>query len=153
MHLLEDLGISDVTYSFINLKTDEEKKVIANQVRISLEKDIETIIESLLDKEGKRNDKRTLEHYNSFYGKDMKLLSFRVLDELLIKEQKTSRISDFTKILTKDIFLKSVLMCATECIFFIGNVRLLQANDILDVINLKAFDFWRILNSFLKFDP
>ena len=29
----------------------------------------------------------------------------------------------------------------------------MQVDDILKEINLKAFDFWRILNSFLKFDP
>jgi retinoblastoma-associated protein len=26
-------------------------------------------------------------------------------------------------------------------------------HDILPLINLKPFDFWRLLNSFLKFDP
>jgi hypothetical protein len=44
-------------------------------------------------------------------------------------------------------------MCAIESVFFIGNVRLMQVNDILSLINLSAFDYWRILNSFLKFDP
>jgi retinoblastoma-associated protein len=26
-------------------------------------------------------------------------------------------------------------------------------NDVLQIVDLKAFDFWRLLNSFLKFDP
>lgn len=39
-----------------------------------------------------------------------------------------------------------------ETVFFIGNVRQLQNQDILSLIDLKAFDYWRILNSFLKFD-
>jgi hypothetical protein len=55
--------------------------------------------------------------------------------------------------LTKEIFLKSVFVCAVETVFFIGNVKNLQVHDILDLIKLKPFDYWRILNSFLKFDP
>ena len=53
----------------------------------------------------------------------------------------------------KDIFIKSVFVCAIETIFFIGNVRLMHIEDILMDLSLSAFDFWRILNSFLKFDP
>lgn len=60
---------------------------------------------------------------------------------------------DFQKIITKEIFLKSILVCSIETVFFITNVRQMQIEDILKVINLKPFDFWRILNSFLKFDP
>lgn len=89
----------------------------------------------------------------NLYGKDAKILAMRILDELLAKEQKQSQITDFSKILTKEIFLKSVLVCSIETIFFIGNVKMMQVEDILNVINLKAFDYWRILNSFLKFDP
>ena len=29
----------------------------------------------------------------------------------------------------------------------------MQIEEILKALNLKAFDFWRILNSFIKFDP
>lgn len=29
----------------------------------------------------------------------------------------------------------------------------MQIDDILKALNLNAFDFWRILNGFLKFDP
>ncbi len=29
----------------------------------------------------------------------------------------------------------------------------MQVYDILNLVNLKAFDYWRLLNSFLKFDP
>ena len=44
-------------------------------------------------------------------------------------------------------------MCAIETIFFIGGVKQMQVEDIMKEINLSAFDFWRILNGFLKFDP
>jgi len=54
--------------------------------------------------------------------------------------------------LSKDIFLKSVFVCALETVFFIQMVKRVQVHDILPLINLKAFDLWRLLNSFLKFD-
>lgn len=53
----------------------------------------------------------------------------------------------------KDIFLKSVFVCAIESVFFISIVKHMQVHDILSLVGLKAFDFWRLLNSFLKFDP
>lgn len=55
--------------------------------------------------------------------------------------------------LTKETFLKSVLLCAMESVLFVGNVRHLEVYDILKLIDLSAFDYWRILNGFLKFDP
>ena len=60
---------------------------------------------------------------------------------------------ELTSLLQKEIFLKSVFVCATETVFFISLVKHLQVHDVLQVIDLKAFDFWRLLNSFLKFDP
>jgi len=57
------------------------------------------------------------------HGKKTRLLCFRILDELLQKEEKNSQVTDFSKILTKDIFVKSVFVCAVETIFFIGSVR------------------------------
>ena len=59
---------------------------------------------------------------------------------------------DFSKILTMEIFIKSVLVCATETIFYVGVLKNIQVDDILNLVKLKAFDFWRLLNSFLKFD-
>jgi hypothetical protein len=50
------------------------------------------------------------------------------------------------------VFLHSVFICAVETVFFIGSVRNLQIHDLLGLVGLKAFDYWRILNSFLKFD-
>ena len=60
---------------------------------------------------------------------------------------------ELTTLLLTEIFLKSVFVCATETVFFISLVKHLQVHDVLQVIDLKAFDFWRLLNSFLKFDP
>jgi retinoblastoma-associated protein len=84
--------------------------------------------------------------------KDTKLLFFRILDELLLKESRTVKTQDFSKFLQTEVFLHSVFICAIETVFFIGSVRNLQIHDLLGLVGLKAFDYWRILNSFLKFD-
>ena len=81
------------------------------------------MIVSLADKERKKDDKSYLEHLMIQYGDNSRTLAFRILDELLYKEVKMSSNDDFSKILSKEIFLKSVLICSIETIFFIGNVR------------------------------
>lgn len=50
-------------------------------------------------------------------------------------------------------FLKSVLVCALETIFFINNVKDWDIVEILKSVSLPPFDFWRILNCYIKFDP
>lgn len=57
------------------------------------------------------------------YFKDTFKLSFRILDELLNRESKMSHTNDFSQILLKEIFIKSIFVCAIETVFFINNVR------------------------------
>lgn len=47
------------------------------------------IIEVLAEREGKKNDKRTIDTFMSLYGRDARTLTFRILDELLSKEVKS----------------------------------------------------------------
>jgi len=53
----------------------------------------------------------------------------------------------------KEIFLKNVLVCSLEVIFFINIVKNMPIDETLKIVNLKPFDFWRLLGSFTKFDP
>jgi len=91
------------------------------------------------------------------HGQDAILLAHRILDELMIKEcqSHTQGVDnkDFTKMYTKDIFLKGVLVCAIESVFYVNVVKSTHANEIMRQVNIKPFDFWRLMNSFLKFDP
>jgi len=61
------------------------------------------------------------------YGNKAKLFTYRILDELLIKEarafQNSTQQVDFSHLLLKEIFLKSVFVCAMETVFFIGTER------------------------------
>lgn len=44
-------------------------------------------------------------------------------------------------------------MSAIECVFFINIVKAVKIEDTLASVELKAFDYWRLLNSFIRFDP
>jgi hypothetical protein len=81
------------------------------------------VIDQLAEREGKKGDRRTIEFLEAHYGRDARILAYRILDELLIKEQIISKTVDFSSILTKEIFLKSVLVCAVESVFFISIVK------------------------------
>jgi len=100
----------------------------------------------------KKNEK-IVETLLASQGKDTRLLFFRVLDETLTKEVGASKSSNVAALLKKEIFLKSIFLCALETILFICNNKELQFTQILDAIELTAFDYWRVINSYLKFDP
>ena len=90
------------------------------------------------------------------YGQDAILLAHRILDELMLKECQSHtqglENKDFTKMYTKEIFLKGVMVCAIESVFYVNVVKSTHANEIMRQVNIKPFDFWRLMNSFLKFD-
>ena len=44
------------------------------------------VLEALAEKEGRRGDNRTLEILTKQYGRDAMLLSFHILDEMMIRE-------------------------------------------------------------------
>lgn len=44
------------------------------------------VLEELTEKEGRKADKKVIDNLMAIYGKDIILLSFRILDELLSKE-------------------------------------------------------------------
>ena len=76
--------------------------------------------------EGRKGDANTKAFYMRQYGTNVKQLTFRILDELLIKESRAFQgqsSMDFTHLLTKEIFLKSVFVCAMETVLFIGVER------------------------------
>lgn len=47
-------------------------------------------MEQLAEKEGKKGNKQTIEIYMGMYGRDSRILTFRILDELLIKESRSN---------------------------------------------------------------
>jgi len=97
-----------------------------------LKENLRIVFETLAEKEGKRGDARTVEHFSATHGREALLLAFRIMDDLLLKEHRqVAGAGDFTHLITKDMFLKSILACALESVFYITIVKGLQIFDIL----------------------
>ena len=60
------------------------------EIRDKFSRYLNTVIEALAEKEGSKDNKKMIESFIGVYGNKTKTLSFRILDELLFKEQKTS---------------------------------------------------------------
>ena len=60
---------------------------------------------------------------------------------------------EFSDILPNASFINSVYLCSLETILYIANEKAVDFKDLLKIANLNAFDFWKILNVFIKYDP
>ncbi|KAK3584066.1 hypothetical protein CHS0354_007961 [Potamilus streckersoni] len=98
--------------------------------------------------------------------KQAKRLYFRVMEGLLNMEKERLGICDFSNLLNNDTFHRSLLACATEVVLMTYGVSWNSANGsvgtgvnsfsfpwILKVFNLSAYDFFRVLESFVKAEP
>jgi predicted XRE-type DNA-binding protein len=56
VRLIEELGISETSYNFINCENEDENKRIAKLASGYIDESITKILNSLLDKEGRRGD-------------------------------------------------------------------------------------------------
>ncbi len=133
-----------------------ERKTVALTISNTFSTAIQRVMEKMAQLEGKGTDSKIIEALMTMHGKDMLILSHRILDELMIKEYKSHMHNinqDFTRIYAKDIFLKSIAVCAIESVLVVNMVRNITSQDILGLVQLKSFDYWRLMNSFLKFDP
>jgi len=86
-------------------------------------------------------------------GQQTKKMTFRILEQLLLKEKARAGVRDFSDMLSNSVFISSVFVCAQETTLYICNDKALTLQQMLKEVGLKAFDYWRILNSFIKYDP
>ncbi len=63
------------------------------------------------------------------------------------------KVSNFSNILENGAFHKSVIGAAAETVMFVHNIINLSFEELLLSIPVSSFDFWKIINSFLRFDP
>ena len=82
----------------------------------------------------------------------VKFMYFRIVEELVLVEEKASKSSDLSGILQSEDFHKGALVAAAETTLFVHNTITLMFEEILDLVNISAFDFWKLLPSFMKFD-
>ncbi|KAM5180611.1 retinoblastoma-associated protein [Mantella aurantiaca] len=90
-------------------------------------------------------------------------LHYRVLESILKSEEQRLSIHNFSKLLNNDIFHTCLLACAVEAVIaaYGGNPFRSQTNAdtalsfpwILDVFEQKAFDFYKVIESFIRAEP
>ena len=86
-------------------------------------------------------------------AQEIKAMYFRIADEMLCLEEKKIGASKTTQILSNPEFHKSVLAAATEIVLFVHNSMAIRFEQILDLCEVQAFEFWKLIRAFLKFDP
>lgn len=79
-------------------------------------------------------------------------LYLKVLEDLLLQEEKKPKESDGLEILKTDAFHKALIACSIETSFFINNTSNITFVRLLELCEIEAFDFWRIIGNFAKFD-
>ncbi|XP_049634719.1 retinoblastoma-associated protein isoform X1 [Suncus etruscus] len=86
-------------------------------------------------------------------------LYYRVMESMLKSEEERLSIQNFSKLLNDSIFHMSLLACALEVVMATYSRTMSQNLDsgtdlsfpwILNVLNLKAFDFYKVIESFIK---
>ncbi|NXI72184.1 RB protein, partial [Anseranas semipalmata] len=91
-------------------------------------------------------------------------LYYRVMESMLKSEEERLSVHNFSKLLNDNIFHTSLLACALEVVMA-TYVRTASQSDgtsaetdlsfpwILNVFDLKAFDFYKVIESFIKAEP
>ncbi|XP_056650838.1 retinoblastoma-associated protein isoform X4 [Monodelphis domestica] len=86
-------------------------------------------------------------------------LYYRVMESMLKSEEERLSIHNFSKLLNDKIFHTSLLACAVEVVMATYGRNTYQSHDsgtdlsfpwILNVLDLKAFDFYKVIESFIK---
>uniref|UniRef100_A0A669CBR7 Retinoblastoma 1 n=1 Tax=Oreochromis niloticus TaxID=8128 RepID=A0A669CBR7_ORENI len=85
-------------------------------------------------------------------------LYYRVMEEMLKSEEKRLSVQNFSKLLNDSTFHTSLLACALEVVMATYGGADSAETDvcfpwILNVFNLTAFDFYKVIESFIKADP
>ncbi|KAL4219927.1 Retinoblastoma-associated protein [Mactra antiquata] len=98
--------------------------------------------------------------------KQATILYYRVMTALLDMEKERLSLLDFSNLLNNDKFHRSLLACSTEIVLVIFNVLWRPPSSvtpdgdnkfmfpwILQVFDLYAYDFYKVLESFIKAEP
>ncbi len=83
----------------------------------------------------------------------IRLFYFHVVEILIDTEERKAKKSPVETILSCEDFHKGVIVAACETILFIHNIISLKLEDLLETVAVSAFDFWKILPSFLRLEP
>ncbi|XP_009983945.1 PREDICTED: retinoblastoma-associated protein [Tauraco erythrolophus] len=91
-------------------------------------------------------------------------LYYRVMESMLKSEEERLSVQNFSKLLNDNVFHTSLLACAVEVVMATYGRNASQSDGtstetdlsfpwILNVFDLKAFDFYKVIESFIKAEP
>uniref|UniRef100_A0A8B9FAM1 RB transcriptional corepressor 1 n=1 Tax=Amazona collaria TaxID=241587 RepID=A0A8B9FAM1_9PSIT len=91
-------------------------------------------------------------------------LYYRVMESMLKSEEERLSVQNFSKLLNDNIFHTSLLACAVEVVMATYGRNASQSDGtsaetdvsfpwILSVFDLKAFDFYKVIESFIRVEP
>jgi hypothetical protein len=84
---------------------------------------------------------------------DIKAFYFRIMESVIGMEEKTLSKVDMMKMLGSNELHKAAIAAATEVVLFINNSMAIRFEQILELCEMDAFEFWKLIAIFLKFDP
>ncbi|TYZ61755.1 hypothetical protein PybrP1_001081 [[Pythium] brassicae (nom. inval.)] len=80
-------------------------------------------------------------------------LFYRVLEALLLSERERLRTTNFSSLLHNESFVASLFACSLEVVLKAHSLITLSFPFLLDAIRVNAFDFGKIVESFVKHAP
>ena len=80
-------------------------------------------------------------------------LYFKMLLSFLMAEEKRLGKSDFSELLANEAFHTSLLACCLESVFASYSTPGMGFPEVLRVLSLKAFDFAKVIESFIRHEP
>ncbi|DAZ98330.1 TPA: hypothetical protein N0F65_007137 [Lagenidium giganteum] len=80
-------------------------------------------------------------------------LFYRVLESLLISERNRLHSSNFSSLLNNETFISSLFACSLEVVLKAHSLITLSFPFLLDTVGVNAFDFGKIIESFVKHVP
>ena len=79
-------------------------------------------------------------------------LYYKVIEELLIMEEKRGKNGNVIDLLMNDSLHKSMIACSLETAFFVNNTSNTNFQKLLELCDIQAFEFWGTISIFIKFD-
>ena len=91
-----------------------------------------------------------INQYTKMHSRNIKGMISQILEKIFVSHAELNKVNEVKKLIYSQMFLKSVIICASEVQFYIYNVKELKVYNLIELVNQPPFDLWRILNIFLK---
>ena len=113
----------------------------------------EKMVERVLTSEKEKTDSSSA-YQKKFRDRLNQIVSFyyKVIEELLIIEEKKGKNGNVMDLLIKDTHHKAMIACCLEIGFFVNNTSNINFEKLLELCDIQSFEFWEIISTFVKFD-